>query len=149
MNTPNPIFSFFTEVSIIENLSRTQMEKVLPNNMKPSHFSVLNHLVRLGKKESPADLAAIFQVARPSMTNTIQKLEKRKYITIEPDPLDGRGKLVIITDLGKIAHQHAVIALAAGFSSLPEDLGEDLFISVLPALQKIREHMDNNRPAPQ
>lgn len=141
----NPIFGFFTEVSIIENLTKNRMEKVLPDEMKASHFSVLNHLVRVGKQESPAELANAFQVARPSMTNTIQKLEKKNYITITPDPLDGRGKLVLITEQGKNIHQQAVIALSQGFEQLSVDLGPELFASVLPALQKIRQYMDEHR----
>ena len=141
----SPVFGFFTEVSIIENLTKNRMEKVLPDEMKASHFSVLNHLVRLGKQESPAELASAFQVARPSMTNTIQKLEKKNYITIAPDPLDGRGKLVLITEQGKAAHQKAVIALSQGFAKLEEELGPELFASILPTLQKIRQYMDENR----
>lgn len=144
-NKPNPIFGFFTEISILEHLSRAQMEKVLPDEMKASHFGVLNHLVRLNKKESPAELASAFQVARPSMTNTIQKLEKKDFIIIEADPLDGRGKLVVITEKGKHAHQQAVVALAKGFSAIGEDLGEDLFASILPTLHRIRQYMDNHR----
>lgn len=141
----SPIFGFFTEVSIIENLTKNRMEKVLPDDMKASHFSVLNHLVRLGKQESPAELASAFQVARPSMTNTLQKLEKKQYVTITPDPLDGRGKLVVITEQGKNIHQQAVIALSQGFRQLSEDLGLELFASLLPALQKIRQYMDEHR----
>jgi len=141
----NPIFGFFTEVGIIEHLANTQMEKVLPDQMKASHFSVLNHLVRLNKKESPAELANAFQVARPSMTNTIQKLTKKHYVTVKADPQDGRGKQVMITETGRQAHQQALIALSQGFSTIAEDLGEELFSSVLPALQKIRHYMDNQR----
>ncbi len=141
----NPVFGFFTEISIIEHLTRIQMEKVLPNDMKSSHFSVLNHLVRTGKRSSPADLASAFQVARASMTNTIQKLEKVNYIEIKSDPLDGRGKLVLITKKGHKAHTQAVLALASGFAPLEKDLSQDLFIKILPSLNIIRQYMDTNR----
>lgn len=66
------------------------MERILPNDMKSSHFGVINRLVRLEKKENPTDLACAFQVTRPSMTNTLQKLAAKGYITIESDLLDGR-----------------------------------------------------------
>lgn len=141
----NPIFGFFTEVSMIENMSRTKMEKVLPDGMLASHFTVLNHLIRLGKQESPAQLASAFQISRPSMTNTLQKLERKEYINIASDPLDGRGKQVLINEKGRQAHAKAVQALAIGFDALGKDLGEDLFTQVLPALQKIRKYMDNHR----
>lgn len=144
-NRGGAIFGFFKEISIIEHLSRSKMERVLPDDMKASHFGVLNHLVHRGKKESPAELASAFQVARPSMTNTLQKLENKAYVIIKADPKDGRAKLVAITTTGIKAHQKAMAALPQGYAKLVENLGEELFVSVLPALEKIRQYMDDNR----
>ena len=88
------------------------------------HFTVLNHLLREGEKESPAQLASAFQVSRPSMTNTLQKLERKQYIIIESDPFDGRGKQVLLNKKGRQAHAKALQTLAIGFNSLGKNLGE-------------------------
>ncbi|MGJ8692619.1 MAG: MarR family winged helix-turn-helix transcriptional regulator [Thalassotalea sp.] len=141
----NPIFNFFKEISIIESLARNQMEKVLPDDMLASHFSVLNRLANVNKKESPAELASAFQVARPSMTNTIQKLTKKAYVSVETDPNDGRGKLVVITEHGRFMHAQALQALAQSFGAIAKNLGVEVFSESLPALQKIRTYMDENR----
>jgi len=143
--TGGDIFAFFNEIGIIEQLARTRLERVLPDGMKMSHFGVLNHLVRLGKKESPAELAAAFQVTRPTMTNTLQRLEARKYISVEPDPNDGRAKLVLITPAGRAARAASIEALAPLLAKISNDLGSALFSEPLPALQKVREYMDNKR----
>ena len=83
------IFRFFTEIGIIEQLARARLERALPDGMKISQFAVLNHLVRLPGKWSPARLASAFQVTRAAMTNTLQRLESRGLIKIEADPGDG------------------------------------------------------------
>ena len=49
-----PIFRFFTEIGVIEQLTRAKLERVLPDGMKISQFTVLNHLVRLPGSWSPA-----------------------------------------------------------------------------------------------
>jgi len=139
------IFGFFNEIGIIEQLSRTRMERVLPDGMKAPHFGVLNHMVRLGKKESPAQLASAFQVARPTMTNTIQRLEAKGFVSVEADPNDGRGKLVLITPAGRTARDAAITALKPLFEKIFADLGVDIFTKALPSLEKVRIYMDENR----
>ena len=42
-----PISGFFLEISIIEQLARTQLERVLPDGMKEPHYGVLNHTLEL------------------------------------------------------------------------------------------------------
>ena len=139
------VFGFFNEVGIIEQLARSRMERTMPGGMKMPHFSVLNHMVRLDKKESPADLASAFQVARPTMTNTIQRLEAKGYVTVEPDPADGRGKLVLITDAGREAQQVAIVSLAPLLAELVANIGVGLFTKTKLALEEVRKYMDENR----
>lgn len=139
------VFGFFNEIGIIEQLARTEMERVLPDGMKISHFGVLNHMVRLGLTESPADLASAFQVTRPSMTNTIQKLASKGYVTVDSDPNDGRGKLVLITEKGKQARNAAIEALAPLFEQLVSDLGLKIFSDTKPTLEAVRVYMDEQR----
>ena len=139
------VFAFFNEIGIIEQLARTRVERVLPGGMKMPHFGVLNHLVRLGKKESPADLARAFQVTRPTMTNTIQRLEATGFVAVEPNLDDGRAKLVLVTPRGRKARDAAIEALAPMLTKISADLGDDLFARALPALQQARIYMDENR----
>jgi len=140
-----PIMAFFRNIAIIEQLSSARLERALPDGMQNSHFGVLSHMCRMSKKESPAELASIFQVARPSMTNTLQKLATKDYIIIEQDPNDGRGKLVSITDKGRQAFGQAIQAIAPLYESTIASLGTDVFKELLPGLDKIRDYMDNNR----
>ena len=140
-----PIMAFFRNIAIIEQLSRARMERALPDGMQVSHFGVLSHMCHMNRMESPAELADIFQIARPSMTNTLQKLSAKDYIVIEPDPNDGRGKLVKITDKGRQAFSQAIQAIAPLYEDTVNTLGVDVFKELLPGLDKVRSYMDSNR----
>ena len=139
------VFSFFNEIGIIEQMSRTALERVLPDGMKAPHFGVLNHMARLGQDESPAELASAFQVSRPTMTNTIQRLEAKGYVTVAPNPNDGRGKIVRITPKGKAARDAAIEALAPLFAKIFKDLGPAPFTATVPTLASVRAYLDENR----
>ncbi|MBZ0216013.1 MAG: MarR family winged helix-turn-helix transcriptional regulator [Fimbriimonadaceae bacterium] len=144
-NNLSNIFQFFNEIGIIEQLGRNQFERVMPDGMRIAHFSVLNHFVRLGGEQSPVSLANAFQVTKGAMTNTLQRLDAKKFIEIRPDPKDGRGKLVRITPTGRQAHERAIAALGPVITKLGEEFGQDNFIEALPFLQKIRIFLDENR----
>ena len=137
---------FFTEIAIIEQLARTKLERVLPDGMKEPHFGVLNHMMRLDKSStSPAELASTFQVNRSTMTNTIQGLEAKGYITLSPDPVDGRAKVLRITAAGRGAREKALMEVMPLFASIVDELGADIFQGIMPELEKVRTFMDENR----
>ncbi len=140
-----PIFVFFNEIGIIEQLARTAFERVLPDGLKISHFAVLNHFVRLGGERSPARLARAFQVTKGAMTNTLQKLEARGLVEIRADPEDGRGKLVRISSAGRRARDAALAALAPELEEIAAHFAEDDFAEALPFLQEVREYLDHAR----
>lgn len=140
------VAGFFLEISIIAQLAHTQLERVLPDGMKEPHYGVLNHMIRLEKNfESPAALASAFQVTRPTMTNTIQRLEAKGYVVVEPDPDDGRGKRVRVTEAGKAARNKALSEIEPLFARMVGDLGLDVFSQITPTLNFIRTYMDENR----
>jgi DNA-binding MarR family transcriptional regulator len=139
------VFHFFNEVSIIAQLGRARFEQTLPHGLKISQFSVLNHFVRLGHTSTPARLATAFQVTRGAMTNTLQRLELPGFVSVLPDPKDGRGKIVGITKAGRAAHAQAVQSIAPAMDELVKMLGSDIFIGALPALETIRAHLDHER----
>ena len=139
------LFQFFNEIGIIEQLARARLEAVLPHGLKVSQFSVLNHFVRLGGAWGPARLAKAFQVTKPSMTNTIQRLEALGFVDVGPDPEDGRGKSVTLTQAGREAHTAALKALGPNLETLLQDLSLGPFEDALPSLTKIRGYLDQNR----
>jgi DNA-binding MarR family transcriptional regulator len=141
------LFAVFNEIGIIEQLARTRFEAAMPDGLLMPHFIVLNHLVRLGDDKSLKSLAFAFQVSKGAMTNTIQRLERRGFVDVKPDPRDGRGKRVFITDAGRAVRAEAIRGLAPAFRALAQDPGLTAFEAVLPHLETIRRSLDAMRDA--
>ncbi len=147
MSTPSdpPIFALLNEIGIIEHLARNQAERALPDGLRLSHFTVLNHLVRLGDGRSLARIARAVQVERPAMTNTIQKLELRGLVRGVPDPHDGRGKLVFLTEAGRAMREQGVAAMAEAIRPVPHGLSAEEIAGLLVPLRRLRSALDRAR----
>ena len=139
------VFPFFTEIGIIEQLSRSALERNLPQGLKISQFGVLNHFARLGGEKSPAYLASAFQVTKGAMTNTLQRLEKLGFIKIITDPKDKRAKLVSITPTGLSARDESIQSIGPMMAELLETIPAEEFDAAMPFLSKLRGYLDNRR----
>ena len=142
------LFTLLNEIGIIEQLARNRFERALADvaeGLKISHFSVLNHFVRLGDDKNPADLARAFQVTRGAMTNTIQRLAARGLVEVGTDPLDGRAKRVRITPAGRRVRDQAIAAIGPVLAELEAAFGTAAFADALPFLQRLRAHLDRAR----
>lgn len=139
------MFRFFTEIGIIEQLIRAKLERALPDGLRMSHFTVLNHLVRLQGKWSPARLASAFQVTKAAMTNTLQRLESRGLVKIEADPADGRGKLVSLSRAGRTMREKCIANIGPLLGEIGQEFDDKQFRSALPFLEQVRSYLDENR----
>ncbi len=140
-----PVFRLLTEVGIIEQLARNELERNLPDGLKMSQFGVLNHLARLGGDWSPNRLANAFQVTKGAMTNTIQRLERRGLVKVASDPEDGRGKLVSLTEQGRALRMRCVESVAPLIAELAAELSAGELRTALPVLEKVRRYLDRHR----
>jgi DNA-binding MarR family transcriptional regulator len=144
-HNPFPLFEVFNEIGIIEQLSRARLEARLPDGMIAPHFSVLNHLIRVGDGPTPMQLARAFQVPKTSMTHTLKMLEKRAAIETRSNPNDGRSKQVWLTAKGRDIRDQAIQALAQDFSELAQGIDIEALKAIQPALTSLRKHLDSNR----
>jgi DNA-binding MarR family transcriptional regulator len=138
-------FQLFNEIGIVEQLARAMFEARLPEGMLVTHFSVLNHLVRVGDGRTPLTLARAFQTPKTSMTHTLAGLERHGLVAMRPNPKDKRSKCVFITDAGRRFREDAIAALAPDLAEIAEafPVGE-----IEPALEKLtalRVWMDARR----
>ncbi len=144
----NEAFAFFTEIGIIAQLSSTIFDRCLPEGLSTPHFSILNHMVRLGDGRTPLQLAAAFQVTKPTMSHALKVLSQRRLIRLEPHPEDGRSKLVYLTEAGRAFRERAIAEVMQVLDSLATEAEIDAMRSLLPGLRRVRELLDQNRTAP-
>jgi len=142
---PPVLFQFFNEIGIIHQLSRAAFEARLPDGFLVPHFSVLNHLVRVGEGTTPLRLAKAFQVPKTSMTHTLSGLEWGGLIEMRPNPKDGRSKCVYLTDAGRRFREDAIVALGPDMADLAGSIDPDRIAAILPLLREVREFMDQAR----
>lgn len=141
-------FDLFNEIGIIAQLARTLMEKRLPEGLTQPHFSVLNHLVRLGDGVTPRDLSRAFQVPKNSMTNTLAGLEARGLIASRANPDDARSRCIYLTPAGRAFRDQAIEALAPDLQEIAADLSGDEVADLVPGLIKVRRLLDERRARP-
>ena len=143
--TRSTYFTFFNEIGIISQLSRTILESRLPDGMLVSHFYVLNNLIRVQDVRTPQDISRAFQVPKTSMTHTLSGLEKHNLVELKPNPKDGRSKNVWITAKGREFRDHAIGAMDPDIERL-SGLLADIDVAALSAqLATVRKIMDVSR----
>ena len=136
--------ALFSEMFMADQLARNRLSRALPKGMELSHFSVLNHLARVGDEKSPAQLAKAFHVTRGAMTNTLNKLEWAGHVHIRPDWDDARRKFVTISPAGRRARDSALQAITPIIAGVVESIGVDKVKAALPVLREVRERFDED-----
>ncbi len=144
LNDPT-LFSFFTEIGIIDQLARAKLESLMPDGLKVSHFAVLNHMAISEGEWSPLRLATALQVTKGAITNTLQRLEARDLINIIANPNDARGKLVTLTSTGLKVREQCILNTQPLLDDLEKEFGLPEFASHLPFIESIRKFLDKER----
>ncbi|NBO25466.1 MAG: MarR family transcriptional regulator [Actinobacteria bacterium] len=101
-------------------LDIARREAFAATDLEPGEFDVLAALRRAGKPYALTPSALISQnlVTSGTMTNRIDRLETKNLVARMPDPKDGRGVLVQLTQSGKSAVDRALDELLAREKSL-------------------------------
>ena len=118
------------------------------DDVNPAHVALFGYPGL--DRQRPSELADRLQITRQSVNDLLRHLEHHGYLTREPDPTDGRARVVRLTSAGRglqetihgqarAAEQHIADALGASrFAQLQRAL-EDLVVLVIsgepPALR--------------
>ena len=80
----------------------------------PAEARVLSLLVhRSNGAASPSDIAEFVVQTSGGLTATLRRLEADGYVVRRPDPDDGRGRLVTLTETGWGFHERVLAAMVA------------------------------------
>ncbi len=139
------VFGFFTEIGIINQLSTAMFAKSLPDGVHPSHFAILNHLARMGDGKTPMRIASAMQVTKNTMTHSLKVLQDRRYIDVQPDPEDGRGKRVYLTETGRAFREEAIALVSEEFRHVIGVDQREIMRRIRGDLEQMRKHLDDNR----
>ncbi len=77
-------------------------------DVRPAHGAVFRNISENGSRIT--DLAARARMTKQSMAELVRYLEKLGYLELRPDPTDGRGRLVVLSDRGRSVFNELVEA---------------------------------------
>ena len=138
-------FQLFNEIGILSQLSRAMFEARLEDGFLLPHFSVLNHLIRVGDGKTPLSLSRAFQVPKASMTHTLAGLKKAGYIEMLANEKDKRSKLIYITEAGREFREAAIRSFAPDVDEIAQKFSLEEVEALVPTMQKFREILDKMR----
>jgi DNA-binding MarR family transcriptional regulator len=144
-STDSSEFQLLNEVGMLDQLAQSEAAKLLAPDLNMPQFIVLNHLQKRAVETSMASLASAIQVTKGAMSNTVARLQQKDWVSVRPDPSDGRGKLVSITKAGMSARDGAVLRLGSGLVGLEVVLSQKEIAKALQLLKKVRVWFDARR----
>jgi len=139
------LFGFFNEIGIVSQLASAMLQRLLPDGVHVAHFAIINHMVRLGDDRTPQHLASAMQVTKATMTHSLKVLELRGFISVGPDPSDGRGKRVILTAQGRAFQEDAIAKLDEGLGPIAPQLLAFATPETTASLRGVRQILDRTR----
>ena len=109
---------------LAKHLDRARRTAFALSELESSEFDVLSALRRAGSpfQLSPKQLLQQTLVSSGTMTNRIDRLVGRELVERRSDPGDGRGILVVMTDLGRERVDAAISELVLGEAALLDGL---------------------------
>jgi DNA-binding MarR family transcriptional regulator len=115
------------------------------HDLEPWEFDVLAALRRAGAPYtlSPGDLLKQNLVSSGTMTNRLDRLEKRGFLRREPDPHDRRGVRAVLTDEGRAAVDASLDDLLAQEREILAALGNDERVDLARMLRSLVTPFDN------
>lgn len=110
-------------ISRVATLIQRELEGVFAQHgLAGGDFDVLATLRRSGAPLTPGELSRSTMVTTGGMTKRLDRLEALGLIRREPDPRDRRGRLIALTDEGRVLVDRAVEAHLQNEERLLADL---------------------------
>ena len=85
----------------------------------------------------PSELAERLQVSKQSVNDLLRDLEARGYLVLEPDPADGRARVVHLTERGRALEDASYEGAEAAQQLIADRLGVRRFAQLRDALQEV------------
>jgi DNA-binding MarR family transcriptional regulator len=139
----HPEVQVFDEISLIEHGVRMAISRALPVGLTYPQYEVLNLIARRGDDLTPAVIAEALKMTPGAITNTLQRLECTRLVSVEPCATDRRKKRVRMTAAGREAYGRAMAAIRPKVEKLREGFTQKEFREVLPFLRALRAWMSD------
>ena len=87
----------------------------------------------------PGELANLLCISKQACNQTINQIERAGYLQRQPDPADGRARLVLLTERGQQLRTQGAELMGRYEAQCRQLLGSDRFDELLPVLRDLYE----------
>ena len=105
--------------------------------IRPAHAAVFTNIDSEGTRLT--QLAERALMTPQAMAELVDDLARLGYVTREPDPSDGRAKLIVLTDRGFDAVQDAFDTITSLEAQLEAELGHRALVQLRNVLQRVAD----------
>jgi DNA-binding MarR family transcriptional regulator len=105
------------------------------DDLRPAHRAILREM--LVSNLRPSALGARLGLSKQAANDLVREFEAKGYITLEPDPDDGRAKRIVATDRGSQASEISLQSTAAVGRRWAEQVGEERYAVFEAVLREI------------
>ena len=112
-------------------------------DIRAAHSSVFRHIARTGSRVS--DLAERAGMTKQSMAYLVDALAEGGYVTIRPDPTDGRARSVCLTARGEAVSQTLVRLSREAEADFAAMLGPGRMATLRDLLSDLATALDRDR----
>jgi DNA-binding MarR family transcriptional regulator len=119
--------------------------QIVNNNLRPLNLSsaegnILLHLLTQGKELRQEDLVAQLDISKPAVSRALNSLEKKGFVTREPDPGDRRAHRVRLTDRALEISPAVEQAYNEMYALAVQDISQDELAEFLRLFNRISEN---------
>jgi DNA-binding MarR family transcriptional regulator len=105
------------------------------DDLRPVHRAILREM--LVSNLRPSELGARLGLSKQAANDLVREFEAKGYITLEPDPDDGRAKRIVATDRGWQASEVAQQGSNSVGRRWAEQVGEERYVVFEEVLREI------------
>lgn len=117
------------------------------DDLNPAHVGLFRYPTL--DRQRPSELADQLQITKQSVNDLLGHLEQCGYLTREPDPADGRARVIRLTTNGRRLEKTINGQAQAAELKIAELLGPRRFSQLRTALEELAGHaIRNDGPSP-
>jgi hypothetical protein len=134
----------FTEIAIVEHLTRSRVANSYSDGEEPWLFGILNYFVRNHRApDTIGGIAWAFQDEEAIVVERIATMEERGLLSVDPPGARHSDAVIDVSDVGRAHRQAMLDKIAPDFRQLVSEINPDRLVIAYEVLREIRLTMDN------
>ena len=115
-------------------------------NLNPAHMLVFRSPGPQGLR--PSEIANEMRITKQSVNDLLRHLERHGYLVLDPDPTDGRARVVRLTDKGRVLESVVNDEAQRTEERIGKRLGPRRYAQLCSALEDIVDDLGTDQEEP-